>query len=39
MPPMSLPMALQNQLGLTLVPRKTPLTILVIDHVERPSEN
>jgi bla regulator protein BlaR1 len=31
--------ALQQQLGLKLEPRKVPGEILVIDHVERPSEN
>jgi uncharacterized protein (TIGR03435 family) len=31
--------ALQNQLGLKLVPEKGPVEILVIDHVERPSAN
>jgi uncharacterized protein (TIGR03435 family) len=31
--------ALQEQLGLRLEPRKLPDEILVIDHLERPSEN
>jgi len=31
--------ALQNQLGLKLVPQTAPLDVLVIDHVEQPSEN
>ena len=34
-----LPVALQQQLGLKLEPGKAPSDILVIDHVERPSEN
>jgi uncharacterized protein (TIGR03435 family) len=35
----SLTNALQEQLGLKLVPRTEPLQVLVIDHVEQPSEN
>jgi uncharacterized protein (TIGR03435 family) len=31
--------ALQDQLGLKLVPTKGPVTTLVIDHVERPTPN
>jgi uncharacterized protein (TIGR03435 family) len=31
--------AIQQQLGLKLVPAKGPVEALVIDHVERPSEN
>jgi len=31
--------AVGEQLGLKLKPGKAPLTVLVIDHVERPSEN
>ena len=31
--------AMQEQLGLKLEPSKSPVEILVIDHVEQPSEN
>lgn len=31
--------AIQEQLGLRLVPTKGPVDVLVIDHIERPSEN
>ena len=31
--------ALQEQLGLKLVPEKTIVPVFVIDHIERPSEN
>ena len=31
--------AVQEQLGLRLVPVRRPMTVLVIDHIERPSEN
>ena len=31
--------ALKKQLGLKLVLQKTPIDIVVIDHLERPSEN
>jgi uncharacterized protein (TIGR03435 family) len=36
---LTMPGALEKQLGLKLEPRKLPVTVLVIDHVERPSEN
>ena len=31
--------AVEEQLGLKLVPTKAPVQVLVIDHIERPSEN
>jgi uncharacterized protein (TIGR03435 family) len=31
--------AVQEQLGLKLDPAKRPVTIIVVDHIERPSEN
>jgi uncharacterized protein (TIGR03435 family) len=31
--------AIQEQLGLKLIPTKGPVEMLIIDHVERPSEN
>ena len=35
----SLTQALQEELGLTLQAGKTPVEVIVIDHIERPSEN
>jgi uncharacterized protein (TIGR03435 family) len=35
----SLTMALEKQLGLKLDVRNTPTDVLIIDHLERPSEN
>ncbi|HEY3839169.1 MAG TPA: TIGR03435 family protein [Bryobacteraceae bacterium] len=34
-----LPVAMRQQLGLRLVPGKGPVEFLVIDHIEKPSEN
>jgi uncharacterized protein (TIGR03435 family) len=31
--------ALEKQLGLILAPAKAPLDVLIVDHVERPTEN
>ncbi|HYV96077.1 MAG TPA: TIGR03435 family protein, partial [Gemmatimonadaceae bacterium] len=31
--------ALREQLGLKLVPQRSKVPVLVIDHVERPTEN
>jgi uncharacterized protein (TIGR03435 family) len=31
--------AIQEQLGLKLEPQKGPVDVLVIDHIERPSDN
>lgn len=31
--------AIQEQMGLKLEPTKAPVAVLVIDHVEKPSEN
>ena len=31
--------AIQEQLGLRLIPSKAPLEVIVIDHIEKPSEN
>jgi uncharacterized protein (TIGR03435 family) len=31
--------AIQEQLGLKLIPTKGPVEMLIIDHVEKPSEN
>jgi len=31
--------AIQDQLGLKMVPAKVPMEVIVIDHIEKPSEN
>jgi uncharacterized protein (TIGR03435 family) len=31
--------ALEEQMGLKLIPEKAPVDVLVVDHIERPSEN
>ncbi len=38
-PSKSLETALQKQLGLKLVPAKAPVDVIVVEHIERPSEN
>jgi uncharacterized protein (TIGR03435 family) len=38
-PTVSIFQALPDQLGLRLEPRKAPLEVMVIDHVEEPSPN
>jgi uncharacterized protein (TIGR03435 family) len=38
-PGLSIFTAIQQQLGLRLRAQKTPVEMLVIDHVEKPSEN
>ena len=35
----SLLVAIQEQLGLRLVPSKGPVQVVIIDGIERPSEN
>ena len=37
--PPNLYTAMQEQLGLKMGPAKTPTDVIVIDHVEKPSEN
>ena len=31
--------ALKNQVGVKLVPEKAPFELLIVDHIERPTEN
>jgi uncharacterized protein (TIGR03435 family) len=38
-PPPALYTAIQEQIGLKLDATKTPTDVMVIDHVEKPSEN
>jgi uncharacterized protein (TIGR03435 family) len=38
-PTVSIFQALPDQLGLRLEPRKAPMEVMVIDHVEEPSAN
>ena len=35
----SLTVALEKTLGIKLVPAKAPIEVLVIDHIDKPSEN
>jgi uncharacterized protein (TIGR03435 family) len=36
---LTIPAALEKQLGVRLEQRKEPISVLIIDHIERPSEN